>query len=214
LLTLKLALTLDGMLSAPDGTSRWISGEQARAFVHRRRAEVDAVMVGAGSVLADDPELTVREVSVERQPARVVVDGRGRVPADARVFGDGEVLVATTNACSHETQTSWKEAGAEVVVLPERQAGRVDLNAMLRVFGERGWLELYCEGGGELATSLLRDKLVDRLEIIHGPLIVGRGGTSIAEVGIESMADAERLELVHVERFGDDVLSIYEQRRA
>src|SRR5918999_2950011 len=107
LVSLKLAFTLDGRLSAPDGSSRWITGEEARAFVHRRRAEVDAVMVGAGTVLKDDPELTSRLGPVERQPARIVVDGRGRVPATAKVFADGDVVVATTDASPHETQLGW-----------------------------------------------------------------------------------------------------------
>jgi diaminohydroxyphosphoribosylaminopyrimidine deaminase/5-amino-6-(5-phosphoribosylamino)uracil reductase len=213
LLTLKLALTLDGMLSAPDGSSRWITGDKARAFVHRRRTEVDGVMVGAGTILTDDPELTARIGSVERQPARVVVDGRGRVTPDARVFANGEVIVATTNASSHEIQTAWKEAGAEVLVVPEESFGVLDLKTLLRTFGERGWLELYCEGGGGLATSLLRDKMVDRLEIIHGAVIVGLGGAALTELGVESMSEAQRFALVHEETFDDDILSIYEPRR-
>jgi diaminohydroxyphosphoribosylaminopyrimidine deaminase / 5-amino-6-(5-phosphoribosylamino)uracil reductase len=212
LITLKLALTLDGRLSAPDGSSRWITGAEARAFVHRRRAEIDAVMTGAGTVLHDDPELTARIDGVERQPARVIVDGRGRVSADARVFADGEVVVATTSVSPHEVQLAWKEAGAEVLVLPEK-AGNVDLDELLRALGERGWLEVYCEGGAELATSIIRDKLVDRIEIIHGSVIVGAGGAAIAELGVASMSEAHGFVLAHVESFGDDVLTIYEPRR-
>jgi diaminohydroxyphosphoribosylaminopyrimidine deaminase/5-amino-6-(5-phosphoribosylamino)uracil reductase len=211
LVTLKLAFTLDGRLSAPDGSSRWITGEEARAFVHRRRAEVDAVMVGAGTVLKDDPELTSRLGPVERQPARIVVDGRGRVPATAKVFADGDVVVATTDASPHETQLGWKESGAEVLHLGEK-VGRVDLDGLLRVIAERGWLEVYCEGGADLATSLLRDKLVDRLEIIHGAVMIGSGGAAIGELGLTSMRDAHGFVLVRLERFGDDVLTIYEPK--
>ena len=212
LVTLKLALTLDGRLSAPDGSSRWITGEEAQAFVHRRRAEVDAVMVGAGTVVEDDPELTSRLGRVERQPARVVVDGRGRVPATAKVFADGDVVVATTSASSHEIQVGWKEAGAEVLVLGEK-AGKIDLDALLQAMAERGWLEVYCEGGAELATSLLRTELADRLEIIHGSVMVGRGGAAIGELGLAAMAEAQEFVLAQVERLGSDVLTIYEPKK-
>ena len=211
--SLKLALTLDGRLAAPDRSSRWITGEEARRLVHRRRAEVDAIVVGAGTAVVDDPQLTARDVPAPRQPARVVVDGAGRVPPWARVFDTGVVIVATTAECPSEAQVAWKDAGAEVVVLPSADRG-VDLAALLDHLGERGCLEVLCEGGAELATSLLRADLVDRLELHTGPVIVGRGGPDIGDLGIANMGDATRWALVSADRMGQDVVTVYDRDRA
>ena len=205
LVVLKLALTADGRLAAADGSSRWITGEEARRRVHEARLEADAVMVGAGTVVADDPSLTVRAVEAPRQPHRVVVDASGRVPPGANVFAaEGTAVVATTSASPHDVQTAWKEAGAEVLVLPESAEG-VDLTALVSDLGGRGWLEVYCEGGAGLATSLLREELVDRLEVHYGPVIVG-SGASLGDLGIATMTDAQRWVPAAVERAGDDVI--------
>lgn len=208
--SLKLALSLDGRLAAPDGSARWISGPAARRATHLRRRGADAVMVGAGTALADDPELTVRDVEALRQPARVLVDSRGRTPGSARLFSGGEVVVATTDASGHDAQTAWKEAGAEVLGLPGTASG-VDLGALLDELGRRGWLELYCEGGARLATSLLEAGLVNRLDVHMGALVLGRGGPDIGSLGISTMAEAGRWRLLEIERAGDDVLLSYER---
>lgn len=210
--SLKLALSLDGRLAAPDGSARWITGPGARKATHRRRMGADAVVVGSGTALADDPALTVRDVNAVRQPARVLVDSTGRTPASARLFGDGDVVVVTTDASSHEDQTGWKGAGAEVIVVPASAEG-VDLAAMLDVLGQRDWLELYVEGGGRLATSLLRADLVDRLDIHHGPVVLGRGGPEIGEVDVNTMDDALSWRLLSTESVDDDVLLSYERER-
>jgi diaminohydroxyphosphoribosylaminopyrimidine deaminase / 5-amino-6-(5-phosphoribosylamino)uracil reductase len=205
LVVLKLALTVDGRLAAADGSSQWITGEEARRRVHKARLDADGVLVGAGTVVADDPSLTVRAVEAPRQPHRVVVDSSGRVPPRANVFAsEGNVVVATTATSPHEVQTAWKEAGAEVLVLPESDEG-VDLAALVADLGGRGWLEVYCEGGAGLATSLLRDGLVDRLEVHYGPVVVG-SGPSLGDLGIASMAEAQRWTTTTVERAGDDVI--------
>ncbi|MDQ3940762.1 MAG: bifunctional diaminohydroxyphosphoribosylaminopyrimidine deaminase/5-amino-6-(5-phosphoribosylamino)uracil reductase RibD [Actinomycetota bacterium] len=212
LLTLKLALTLDGRLAAEDGSSRWITGPEARARVHARRAEVDAILVGAGTVRSDDPSLTARDATTTRQPARVVVDASGSIPATARVFEAGaEVVVATTDAAAHERQMEWKEAGAEVLVLPADRDGRVDLEALLRALAQHEWLEIYCEGGGALAGNLLRGDHVDRLELYYGGVITG-AGPAIGEVGAGTLTDAPRFELLGVERVEDDVAATFVRR--
>ncbi len=214
LVTLKLALTLDGRLAAPDGSSRWITGPGSRALVHRRRAEVDAVMIGAGTVLADDPSLSAREIPGAHQPARVVVDARGRVPATARVLAGAEAIVATTPACPHELQTAWKERGAEVVVLPAAPGGSgVDLGALLETLGHRGFTEVYCEGGAELAGALLRSGGVGRLELTYAPLLVGRGGAEIGELGIATLSEVPRWTTVSVDRIDHDVRVVLESDR-
>ncbi len=209
LVTLKLALTVDGRLAASDRSSQWITGDAARAAVHRRRVEVDAVMVGAGTVMTDDPSLTARAVPAPRQPARVVVDAVGRVSPDANVFAaGGDVIVATTDRAPHDRHTAWKEAGAEVLVLPSVE-GRVDLSALVDELARREWLEVLCEGGAQLATSLLRDDLVDRLELYYGAVLVGSAGPAIGDLGIPSLQDAHRLRLVEQEQLGDDIRVVY-----
>lgn len=205
LVTVKLALTLDGRLAARDRTSQWITGAEARRRVHLRRFEVDAVLVGANTVLADDPSLTARNVGALRQPLKVIVDAAGRVPPSSKVFsGPADVIVATTRESSHETQTAWKECGAEVVVL-ESSEGGVSLLELVDLLGEREHLEVYCEGGGKLATSLLRDGLVGRLELYYGGVVAGEGGPGIGDVGTASLAEARRWSLHSVESVGNDV---------
>lgn len=201
--SLKLALTLDGRLTAADGSSQWITGPEARRIVHARRVECDAVMVGAGTILADDPQLTARDVPAPRQPLRVIVDAAGRVPASAAALGDGSV-VATTAAAPHETQIAWKETGAEVLVLPEGSGG-VDLGALLDALGSRNVVEVLCEGGPRLASSLVRDDLVGRLDLHYGPILTG-GGASLDDLGVGSMAEALRFDVEDTGRAGDDVL--------
>lgn len=209
--TLKLALTLDGRLGAPDGTSRWITSPPTRDYVHQRRREVDAIMVGSGTISVDDPSLTARGVEADRQPAVVIVDGSGSVAPTAAVFGEHhEVIVATDPSVPHERQVGWKESGAEVLVIPSRQPGSgVDLDALIEELGRRGMLEIYCEGGAGVATSLLRADLVDRLEVHHGAVTIGAGGPSIGDLGALSMKGGRRWKLMETKVFDDDVVAVY-----
>lgn len=200
--SLKLALTLDGRMTAADGSSQWITGAEARRIVHARRQECDAVLVGAGTVVSDDPRLTVRAVPAERQPLRIAVDSKGRVPADAAMLPQG--IVATTAATPHEVQIAWKEAGAEVLVLPEASGG-VDLAALVEALGVRGIAEVYCEGGARLASSLLRADLVGRLELHYGPVLTG-GGLALEDLGVTTMHGALRFEIEDTRRAGDDLI--------
>ena len=213
LVTLKLALSLDGKVAAADGSSKWITGAQTRARVHRRRVEVDAILVGAGTVIEDDPQLTARDVAAPRQPARVIVDAAGRVPETGRVFDEGEVIVMTTDSSSHAQKTKWKEAGAEVVEVPASPDGGVDLRAVIGDLGARGWLEVYCEGGAALATSLLREELVDRLELNYGPLLVGGDGVGLGPLGVSAIGEALRWRTVEVTRMDDDIVCVLERDR-
>jgi diaminohydroxyphosphoribosylaminopyrimidine deaminase / 5-amino-6-(5-phosphoribosylamino)uracil reductase len=211
LVTLKLALTLDGRLGAPDGGSRWITTDETRRAVHVARAKADAVLIGAGSVVADDPQLTVRHVRATRQPRRVFVDGSGRVRADARIFHNGgATIAATTDAVPHEVRTAWKEAGAEVIVLPASPAG-VDISALLAELGRNGCLDLLCEGGAALASSLLRDDLVDRLELHYGPIVVGGGGPELHDVGVVDLQGARRWSLVEMHPSDGDIVATLEK---
>ena len=219
--TLKAAASLDGKVAAPDGTSQWITGPAARSDAHRLRAEADAVAVGAGTALADDPRLTVRLPGFTgRQPLRVLVDAAGRVGAGGHLFdGEAETLVATTPAAPATAVDAWKAAGAEVLVCqpttvtvggtlgaPPLGQG-VDLNDLTRVLGERGVLELLVEGGPRLHASLWGAGLADRLVWYLAPLAIGGEGAPglLGRAGAATLADARRLRLASVDRLGDDL---------
>ncbi|MDX6196871.1 MAG: diaminohydroxyphosphoribosylaminopyrimidine deaminase [Actinomycetota bacterium] len=180
--TWKLATTLDGRAAAADGTSRWITGPEARADVHRLRAQSDAVVVGIGTVLADDPALTVRP-DRGRQPLRVVVDSDGRTPAGARVLDDA----------------------AETLVLGERDTGRHDPAGVLRLLHERGVVNVLLEGGPTLAAAFVTAGLVDRVVAYVAPALLGDGPPTVADLGVGTIADARRFRLCEVARLGDDV---------
>jgi len=205
--TLKAAASLDGKVAAPDGTSRWITGPAARADAHRLRAEADAVCVGAGTALADDPRLTVRLPGwTGRQPLRVLVDAAGRVGATGHLFdGEAETLVATTPAAPASAVDAWKAAGAEVLIC--EPAGRaVDLDDLVRALGERGVLELLVEGGPRLQASLWAAGLADRLVWYLAPLAIGgKGAPGLLGSGAATLVDARRLRLASVDRLGDDL---------
>jgi diaminohydroxyphosphoribosylaminopyrimidine deaminase / 5-amino-6-(5-phosphoribosylamino)uracil reductase len=212
--TLKLALTLDGRMAAPDGSARWITSETTRTMVHAARLRADAIVVGAGSVVHDDPQLTVRHIPAARQPRRVFVDARGRISADAAIFGSGgQTIAAVTDRVPHEMRTAWKEAGAEVMVLPASARG-VDLGALLDELGRAGCLDVLCEGGAGLASSLLSEDLVDRIEIHYGPRIVGRGGPDLDDVGVRSLRDARAWNLIELQRSDGDITATFEREHS
>jgi diaminohydroxyphosphoribosylaminopyrimidine deaminase/5-amino-6-(5-phosphoribosylamino)uracil reductase len=220
----KFAASLDGKIAATSGDSRWVSGPESRRWAHRQRTLVDAIMVGVRTVLIDDPELTARPEPGEgarqadgepRQPLRVVVDSRGRTPASAQVLrGPARTLVTTTDASSEAWRRQMRDAGAEVVVLPARRAGgpasegRVDLAELLRHLGGRDTLSLLVEGGGELLGSFFDLRLVDKVQAVIAPIIIGgqEAPAAVAGRGARRMADALRLRDVTVERLGEDML--------
>jgi diaminohydroxyphosphoribosylaminopyrimidine deaminase/5-amino-6-(5-phosphoribosylamino)uracil reductase len=205
--TLKAAASLDGKVAAPDGTSQWITGPAARADAHRLRGEADAVLVGAGTALADDPRLTVRLPGwAGRQRLRVLVDAAGRVGTGGRLFdGEAETLVATTPAAPATAVDAWKAAGAEVLICAEDPAG-VDLHELARALGERRVLELMVEGGPRLQASLWAAGLADRLVWYLAPLAIGgQAAPGLLGAGAATLAGARRLRLASVDRLGDDL---------
>jgi diaminohydroxyphosphoribosylaminopyrimidine deaminase/5-amino-6-(5-phosphoribosylamino)uracil reductase len=177
----KVAATLDGRVAAADGTSRWITGDQARAAVHRLRATCDAVVVGSGTALTDDPQLTVRDAggrNVARQPLRVVVDRRDRLPATARVLDDA--------APTHVSRAA--NPAALLAELFDRDVRRVLL-----------------EGGPTLTAAFLRDGLVDEAVVHLAPRFLGAGPSLVGDLGISTISDALSLSLVDVTPLGGDV---------
>ncbi len=204
----KFAMSLDGKIATKSGDSKWISSEESRRYVHYLRGIVDAVMVGVGTVLRDDPRLTVRIEGVERQPLRVVVDSSGRTPPQAQVFHmPGQTLLATTQSLPEDRRKAFKERGAELLALPCRE-GVVDLGELLRALGQREVTSVLVEGGGTLLGSLFDLGLVDKVFAFIAPIIVGgrEAATPIAGDGVAQIAQALRLSRVRVQRFGDDVL--------
>jgi len=202
--TLKLATTLDGRIADGRGKSRWITGPAARKMVHRMRAWSDAVMVGVGTVLVDDPSLNVRDVEGD-DPLRVVVDSRLRTPSGARVLADANVILAVTDSADTERVRSFERMGGRVWTL-ESENGRVSLSALLKRLGEREVTSVFCEGGGTLAASLLRGKLADKVIFTVAPMILGSGKPAVDDMGVTDLGDAVRLDDRVIETLGEDMI--------
>jgi diaminohydroxyphosphoribosylaminopyrimidine deaminase/5-amino-6-(5-phosphoribosylamino)uracil reductase len=212
--TWKYAATLDGRTAAADGTSRWITGADSRRDVHRLRALSDAVVVGIGTVLADDATLTVRDWPTARQPLRVVVDGKARTPVSARVLDDSAPTVVAVGVDADRARVdALRDIGVEVIELP-RAEGRLDLGALLANLYEREVLQVLLEGGATLAGSFVREKLVDRVVGYQAPALLGAGPPVLAEAGVHTIADTLRLQVDDVSRVGEDVRVIASLRRA
>jgi diaminohydroxyphosphoribosylaminopyrimidine deaminase/5-amino-6-(5-phosphoribosylamino)uracil reductase len=175
--TLKVAATLDGKIASRSGDSRWISSDVSRAYVHRLRRRVDAVMIGIGTALKDNPRLTPRPPGKARdgRPVRVVVDSRARLKTDSALFQDlarYPLLVAAGAEADPENVKRLTRYGAEVIVSPGEE-GRVDLPGVLRQLGERNLQSVLLEGGGELAAAALEANLIDKTIFFYAPKLIG-----------------------------------------
>lgn len=209
--SVKAAMTLDGRISAPGGDSKWITNAASRAEAHWLRHRHQAIMVGVGTVLADDPQLTVRgDAAPKRQPIRIVVDSMLRTPPDAALLAPREdgappAVFLTTSAAPQEARKALAERGAELI---DTGVGpRVDLRAGLRKLYERGIGSVLSEGGGTLNGALLEGRLADKVYAFIAPKIIGSGGASGFEFpGPERMAAAIALERVKMKTFDGDVL--------
>jgi diaminohydroxyphosphoribosylaminopyrimidine deaminase/5-amino-6-(5-phosphoribosylamino)uracil reductase len=203
----KYAATLDGRSAAADGSSRWITGPEARAEVHALRDQVDAVLVGAGTLAADDPQLTVRqETPAERQPLRVAVDSRAALPATARLLdGGAPTLVAVApEADTRHLDDAVKEGRAEILVLPRAERG-LDLGVLLAELHGRGVRSVLLEGGPTLAGAFLAAGYVDKVIGYLAPALLGAGPAALGEAGIGSIHQAFRLDVREVARVGADI---------
>ena len=205
----KFAMSLDGKIAARSGDSRWISNETSRREAHRLRAEADAVMVGIGTALADDPLLTVRDapLTARGQPLRIVVDSTGRLPASAAMLAaEGTTLVAVA---SPEAARAIETGGAEPVVAPGAD-GRVDLSQLLTELGARDVMSLLVEGGAALHGALFDSCLVDKVVAFVAPVVIGGDGVPgpIGGVGAERMAEALRLHDVMYSELDGDMMVV------
>ncbi len=213
---LKTAMSLDARTAAADGSSRWITGAAARADAHRLRAESQAVVVGAGTALADQPTLTARDVEppVERQPLRVLLDSRGRVPPTGSLFDPAlaPTLVVTTDAAPSTAVDGWRAAGAKVETVPQGGGG-VDLEATLDLLGRHDVVQAMVEGGATLHGGLLAEGLADRIVAYVAPTVLGpRGLPAFPQPDRDTIADADAWQLVAASPFGDDVRLEYEPK--
>ena len=205
--TAKSAATLDGRVAAADGSSRWVTGPGARRDVHRLRAASDAVLVGIGTVLADDPQLTCRLRGYSgKQPLRVILDSAARTPLSAKVLDRAApTLIATTDKAPEDGVEMLRSRGADIVRLPSRE-GRVDLAATLEELGRRGVVEVLLEGGPTVLGDAIERSLVDRFVFYLAPKLLGPTGIpAVAAVLASNIADARELTVKSVRRVGADI---------
>jgi diaminohydroxyphosphoribosylaminopyrimidine deaminase/5-amino-6-(5-phosphoribosylamino)uracil reductase len=212
--TLKLATSLDGRIATASGESQWITGEKARAEGHRLRASHDAILIGVGTALADDPLLTVRQPGLEdRQPVRVVMDSRQRLSPDSRLAltaRESPVIVLTVQLPA----AALLRAGVEVIQVHAGRDGRPSLNHALTELRGRGLISLLVEGGGEVAASFLRRDAVDRLEWFRAPILLGaEGRPCVAAMELANLAAAPQFRRVSAEPVGDDLWERYDAVR-
>ena len=209
----KFAMSLDGKIATRTGDSQWITGPAARSRVQQMRRELDGIMVGIGTALADDPQLTARDdrgepLPVNLQPLRVVVDSDARTPPGARMLRQpGATLIATARKPSQPRAAALQDAGAEVVAFPGTD-GRVNLSGLLERLGQRGVVSLLVEGGGGVLGAMLDARLIDKFAIFLGPMLIGGAAarSPIEGEGATTMADALRLEHTSMEAIGPDWL--------
>jgi riboflavin-specific deaminase-like protein len=204
--TLKFAQTLDGRIATKSGSSRWISGEESRSRAHLLRAEHAAILVGVGTVIEDNPQLTVR-YGEGRDPLRIIVDTMLRTPVTAYVLQTNpeNTLLATTAMAPDERRKRIESMGARVLAVPGDQ-GRVDLSALIAALGGLGITSVLVEGGAQVITSVLREQLATRLVAFVAFKILGDGVNSVGDLGITRLDLAVRLVDVSVSRAGHDLV--------
>jgi len=202
--TLKLAVTLDGYIADTSGGSKWITGPEARRAVHRMRAWSDAVMVGAGTVAVDDPRLNVRDAE-GCDPVRIVVDSRFRLPFNRRVFHDGYAIVVSGDTPDEEKTAQAMDRGIRVIRAGDGVGG-VNLEHMLTALGERNITSVLCEGGSILSSSLIRQRLVDKVVFFIAPKLLGQGRAALDDIGVTSIGESIRLDEVVFETVGGDLM--------
>lgn len=219
--TLKLALSQDGRIATRSGDSRWITGAEARRHVHLLRMTHDAVMVGAGTALADDPDLSVRALGASHQPVRVVLDTHLRHAADSRLGRSATlspVWMVHGPQAPASARAAWRATGAELIEVavdvaaeaPAGAGGRISTLAALHALADRGLTRVFCEGGGTLAAALTGAGLVQDLAIYGaGVLIGGDGRAAFGPMGLDRLAAAPRFELRELRAIGGDSFALW-----
>lgn len=203
---IKLAMSLDGKIATQTGESRWISGERSRIAAHKLRRKFSAVLVGVGTVLSDDPQLTVRHVR-GRDPIRIVLDGEGKIPLTAGLLHKAGRTIVATAAMTKEKETELLALGVEVWRFPDEK-GNVDLQALMTRLGETEIDSVLVEGGGETVASFLEAELVDKVSFFVAPMLLGGRNAvpAVGGTGVKSISNATQLRNIDVERIGEDIL--------
>jgi 5-amino-6-(5-phosphoribosylamino)uracil reductase/diaminohydroxyphosphoribosylaminopyrimidine deaminase/5-amino-6-(5-phosphoribosylamino)uracil reductase len=205
--TVHYAQTIDGRIAARTGDAHWVSGESSLRLAHELRASHDAVMVGIGTVLTDDPRLTVRLVN-GRSPVRVIVDSMLRIPVASNVLADrsARTIVATTPSAPHERARAIHAAGGEILRAHENEDGDVDLADLLRRLRGLGIGSLLIEGGRGIITSALRDHVVDRLTVCIAPKVIGEGVAAVGDLNIDYLREALTFARARFITCGEDLI--------
>lgn len=213
---IKTAISLDGRTAAPDGTSQWITSEEARHDVHRLRAESQAIIIGSGTALKDLPKLTVRHesISLTNQPLRVLLDTNGRVPAVGPLFDKtlAPTLIFTSQNCSPTRRQEWEKAGAEVLIIPASK--KLCLTSAWEVLGQRHILQALVEGGATLQSALMQAGCFDKLCVYVGSLLLGSEGLPCFTGSIRSLSEALRLTLNGSKQLGNTIRLDYEKENS
>lgn len=200
---LKMATSLDAKAALRDGSSKWITSQAARDDGHIWRARACAVLTGSGTVLHDDPEMTVRAISTPRQPRRIVLDSTLSISPDAKILEGGGTWVMTTSAASEKSAILSRQ-GTELIRLPGMH-GRIDLHAMLNELGKRQINELHVEAGSTLSGALIESGCVDELLLYVAPSLIGPGRDGFALPELESLQHQRRLAFKEVKQIGTDL---------
>jgi 5-amino-6-(5-phosphoribosylamino)uracil reductase/diaminohydroxyphosphoribosylaminopyrimidine deaminase/5-amino-6-(5-phosphoribosylamino)uracil reductase len=206
-ITISYAQTLDGRIATQTGDSQWIGGPESLRLAHELRASHDAVLVGVGTVVKDNPRLTTRLVE-GRSPVRVVLDSRLRIPLDAHVLSDrtAPTVVVVTQSARRAAMERIRERGAEVLIAGGDAQGRVNLPDAVRLLAARGIGSLLIEGGAGIITSVLNERLCDRLVVCIAPKIVGSGVDAVGDLGISRLRDALAFSGVRLSHCGEDII--------
>lgn len=210
----KFAMSLDGKIATLTGDSKWVTGPDARQYVQEMRRQSDAVLVGINTVLADDPQLTVRDGDgrpLARQPIRVITDSRCRTPASAQILSQpGSTFIATVEGAPQQNVSLLEEAGAEVLILPPGTDGRVEMRNLLEELGGRGIINIMVEGGGTVLGSLFDAGLVDKVYAFIAPVIIGGldAASPVEGQGIQFMTQAWSIDRPSLRAIGPDWLIV------
>ncbi|MEO1678046.1 MAG: bifunctional diaminohydroxyphosphoribosylaminopyrimidine deaminase/5-amino-6-(5-phosphoribosylamino)uracil reductase RibD [Pseudomonadota bacterium] len=217
-LTLKLATSVDGRIATATGESRWITGPEARRRVHLMRAQADAVLVGAGTARADDPELTARGLGPVGQPTRIVVSRHIDLPLDGRLAasadpgsGAGRLWICHGPDAETDRRAAWTDLGAETIAVPLGPGRQIDPAGLMSVLAGRGVGRVLCEGGGAFAASLLSAGLVDELVTFTAGLGLGaEGQPGLGALGVDALVEAPRFRLVSLRQVGADAMAVWQ----
>ncbi len=206
--TLKFSQSVDGRIATKTGHSQWISSPETLRLAHTLRSIHDGVLVGIGTVLVDDPSLTVRLVK-GKNPQRIIVDGRLRIPLTAKVLHDEMVdktIIVATQGANRKKSQSLKHLGIEILWVARNQRGEVDMEDLLRILGRMGVTSVLVEGGSKIITSFLRKRLADKIVMVMAPKLIGEGIEAVGNLEIRDLHKALRISRMKTRRLGDDIV--------